>query len=257
MTTFRQDIRLGKKVPLMKTDDYNDKSVTTEKLADYAVTTEKVADEAITTRTIAENAVTSECIAAGAVMTANIDKEAVTDRELAIDSVTTEKIADGSITTEKLAAQSILSSKIADQSVLVSKIADEVWEKLKDEYLRRDGLNYMKGTLNMGGYAISRVSEISSPSLLGASIILDGDAIVIETLDADGSADPYHRILAEFQHGEVSFPDGNVLSNGFKTIDRTNIGLLANDATVALALTDSEIDAIASQVFTFHDSDLE
>lgn len=48
MPTFRDDIKLGTKVPMMKTDDYNDQSVTEEKLKDGAITTRKIADESVT-----------------------------------------------------------------------------------------------------------------------------------------------------------------------------------------------------------------
>ncbi len=48
MPTFREDIKLGTKVPMMKTDDYNDQSVTEEKLKDGAVTNPKLAKESVT-----------------------------------------------------------------------------------------------------------------------------------------------------------------------------------------------------------------
>ncbi len=48
MPTFRQDEKLGTKVPLIKTADFNDKSVTTEKLAEGSVTTSKLAPESVT-----------------------------------------------------------------------------------------------------------------------------------------------------------------------------------------------------------------
>lgn len=54
MPTFRDDIRLGTKVPQMKTDDYNDKSVTTAKLADKSVTSEKIADGTISMSNLAD-----------------------------------------------------------------------------------------------------------------------------------------------------------------------------------------------------------
>lgn len=48
MPTFRQDEKLGTKVPLIKTADFNDKSVTTEKLAEGSVTNSKLAPESVT-----------------------------------------------------------------------------------------------------------------------------------------------------------------------------------------------------------------
>lgn len=48
MPTFRQDAKIGGMVPMMKTDDYNDQSVTEEKLKDGAITTRKIADGSVT-----------------------------------------------------------------------------------------------------------------------------------------------------------------------------------------------------------------
>lgn len=48
MPTFRQDEKLGTKVPLLKTADINDKSITKEKLAEGSVTNSKLAPESVT-----------------------------------------------------------------------------------------------------------------------------------------------------------------------------------------------------------------
>ena len=48
MPTFRQDEKLGTKVPLIKTADINDKSITKEKLAEGSVTNSKLAPESVT-----------------------------------------------------------------------------------------------------------------------------------------------------------------------------------------------------------------
>lgn len=290
MGTFRQDTRLGKMVPLMKTDDYNDKSVTTEKLADKAVTDKKVADDAISTSNIKDSTITTQKLTDGSVTTDKLASESVTTEKIAtgavtsdqlqynaiknehIDddavttdklfdgcvqteklenlSVTTEKLADGSVVNKKLAPDSVSATKIADQAVLVSKIANEVWEKLKNEYLRLDGTNVMKGRLSLDGHNMAGVRDIFQHNSLGAVISLsENDEIVLKTIEVAGSEEPYHRILADFKEGEVSFPDGKVLTNGYKTIDRTNIGLLVNDGSVGLAMTDSDIDGLFQQVF--------
>lgn len=291
MGTFRQDTRLGKMVPLMKTDDYNDKSVTTEKLADKAVTDKKVADDAISTSNIknstittqkltdgsvttdklASESVTTEKIAQGAVDSEQIQYDAIRNEHIEDDAVTTdklfdrcvqtdkledhavtmEKLADGSVVNKKLAPDAVSATKIADQAVLVSKIANEVWEKLKQEYMRLDGTNSMKGHLFLNGNSISGVRDIFQNDVqLGAVISLsNSDEIILKTIEVAGSEEPYHRILADFQYGEVSFPDGKVSSNGYKTIDRTKIGLLVNDGSVGLAMTDSDIDGLFQQVF--------
>lgn len=48
MPTFRQDEKLGTKVPLIKTADFNDESITKEKLAEGSVTNSKLAPESVT-----------------------------------------------------------------------------------------------------------------------------------------------------------------------------------------------------------------
>lgn len=291
MGTFRQDTRLGKMVPLMKTDDYNDKSVTTEKLADKAVTDKKVADDAISTSNIKDSTITTQKLTDGSVTTDKLASESVTTEKIAqgaVDSeqiqydairnehieddaittdklfdgcvqteklenhaVTMEKLADGSVVNKKLAPDAVSATKIADQAVLVSKIANEVWDKLKDEYLRLDGTNSMKGHLFLNGNTLSGVRDIFQNDVrLGAVISLsNSDEIILKTIEVNGSEEPYHRILADFQYGEVSFPDGKVSSNGYKTIDRTKIGFLVNDGSVGLAMTDSDIDGLFQQVF--------
>ncbi|WP_308227507.1 hypothetical protein [uncultured Prevotella sp.] len=47
MPTFREDPKIGSKVPLIKTADLNDKSVTEKKLADGAVTKDKLSHEVL------------------------------------------------------------------------------------------------------------------------------------------------------------------------------------------------------------------
>lgn len=159
MTTFRQDIRLGKKVPLMKTDDYNDKSVTTEKLADKVVT--------------------------------------------------------------------------------IAKVDGEVWNKMEGDYLRRDGENCMRGNLDMAGNAIVGAYQIANgPN----SIFLGQDGYVMEV----GNESTYGGFK---NGGDFEVLQGDVTANGFKTKDRTNIGLIANDGSVGLPLTDTEIDAVIAEVF--------
>ena len=92
MPTFREDVKIGSKVPMMKTDDYNDQSVTEEKLKDGAITNEKMA--------------------AGSVGNTNLQD----------GSVSNEKLEDGSITNEKLAENSITKDKLKDNTIGVEKL---------------------------------------------------------------------------------------------------------------------------------------
>lgn len=47
MPTFRNDVKLGTKVPLIKTDDLDDRSVTNAKIADGSITKDKLQDKTI------------------------------------------------------------------------------------------------------------------------------------------------------------------------------------------------------------------
>lgn len=60
MLTFREDTKIGSKVPLIKTADLNDKSVTERKLADGSITKDKIAPGAVTSEKIADGAVTKD-----------------------------------------------------------------------------------------------------------------------------------------------------------------------------------------------------
>lgn len=289
MGTFRQDTRLGKMVPLMKTDDYNDKSVTTEKLADKAVTDKKVADNAIatsnikdlsvtslkianssiTTEKLADNAVTTEKIAQGAVDSEQIQYDAIRNEHIEDDAVTTdklfdrcvqtdkledhavtmEKLADGSVVNKKLAPDAVSATKIADQAVLVSKIANEVWEKLKQEYLRIDGGNAMHGDLKMNHKMILNLSEIRGALDMGAAISLGVNDTIVKMISFGNDDNPVEDVIAKLSVSGVTFPKIKVVSKGYMTEDRTNIGFLVNDGSVGLAMSDSDIDGLFQQVF--------
>ena len=124
MPTFRDDIKLGSKVPMTKTDDINDQAITTVKIRDGNVTTEKLAD----------GAVSSDKLPDGAIKTPKIADGNVTTGKLAESSVVTSKIADQNVTTEKLADQSVDNSKLSPSSITYDKIKDKsvITEKLND-----------------------------------------------------------------------------------------------------------------------------
>lgn len=276
-------------VPLMKTDDYNDKSVTTEKLADKAVTDKKVADDAISTSNIKDSTITTQKLTDGSVTTDKLASESVTTEKIAqgaVDSeqiqydaiknehiddgaittdklfddcvrtdkledhaVTMEKLADGSVVNKKLAPDAVSATKIADQAVLVSKIADEVWEKLKQEYLRIDGGNAMHGDLKMNHKMILNLSEIRGALDMGAAISLGVNDTIVKMISFGNDGNPVEDVIAKLSVSGVAFPKIKVVSKGYMTEDRTNIGLLVNDGSVGLAMTDSDIDGLFQQVF--------
>lgn len=200
MPTFREDIRLGTKVPQMKTEDYEDRSVTTEKLADEAVTSEK--------------------LGTGAVLRDNIH--------------------DGAVGTHE----------IENNAITIEKIAQAVWDKLKDEYLRIDGSNFMHSDLGLNDHNIRGVKEISNISSLPIVISFnkDGYDIKLEHWETSGDDNPYPRSIGGFDGGSFEVPL-DVTAVGFKTHNRSVLGLLNNNSEVITAMTDSDIDSCISSVF--------
>lgn len=145
MPTFREDTKIGGMVPMMKTDDYNDKSVTekklkdgnitTRKLADGSVTSDKIADSNVVTSKIANQNVTTEKLQDAGVTTDKLADLNVTTEKLNDKSVTTEKMADGSVVTEKIKNGNVTTEKLGDSSVTTEKVAEKniVNSKLGDE----------------------------------------------------------------------------------------------------------------------------
>lgn len=201
MPTFREDIRLGTKVPQMKTEDYEDRSVTTEKLSDKAVTSEK--------------------LGTGAVLRVNIQEGAVGTHE------------------------------IENSAITIDKIAQAVWDKLKDEYLRIDGSNVMHSDLGLNDHNIRGVKEIRNISALPIVIAFnkDGYDVKLEKWETSGGdEDQYPRSLGGFNFGSFEVPL-DVTAVGFKTHNRSVLGLLNNNSEVITAMTDSDIDSCISSVF--------
>ena len=200
MPTFREDIRLGTKVPQMKTEDYEDRSVTTEKLANYAVTSEK--------------------LGTGAVLRDNIQ--------------------DGAVGTHE----------IENSAITIEKIAQAVWDKLKDEYLRIDGSNFMHSNLGLNDHNIIGVKEIGNLSALPTVIAFnkDGYDVKLEKWETSGDDNPYPRSIGGFDGGRFEVPL-DVTAVGFKTHNRSVLGLLNNNSEVITAMTDSDIDSCIISVF--------
>ena len=124
MPTFRQDTKIGGMVPMMKTDDYNDQSVTEKKLKDGNITTRKLADGSVTSDKIADSNVVTSKIANKNVTTEKLQDAGVTTDKLADLNVTTEKLNDRSVTTEKMADGSVVTGKIKNGNVTTEKLGD-------------------------------------------------------------------------------------------------------------------------------------
>lgn len=137
-------------------------------------------------------------------------------------------------------------SNIKDKSITTDKLADDVWERLKNEYLRLDGNNSMSSPLKMGGNSIKDVSEISSDSDSPVFINLLNNEITIGANDDEDNGVPVDQWATIWRDSNFY---GNVEAKGFKTHDRANIGFLVNDGSVGLAISNSDIDGLFQQVF--------
>lgn len=152
MPTFREDPKIGTKVPLIKTADLNDKSITEKKLADGsitkdkiatgAVTSEKLQHNAVTTETINDGAVTAEKIAEGAVSVDEIKDLSVEESKINNKAVTNVKIGDAAVDTRTIEDKSVTNAKIADESITQEKIFNSsvTTEKLANESVSAEKL---------------------------------------------------------------------------------------------------------------------
>ena len=129
-------------------------------------------------------------------------------------------------------------------------IAQAVWDKIKDEYLRIDGSNFMRSDLGLNNHNIKGVKEIRNIEALPIVIAFnkDGYDIKLEKWETSGDDNPYPRSLGVFNWGEFEVPL-DITAVGFKTHNRSVLGLLNNNSEVITAMTDSDIDSCITSVF--------
>ena len=133
----------------------------------------------------------------------------------------------------------------------IEQIAQAVWDKLKNEYLRIDGSNFMHSDLGLNDHNIRGVKEIRNTSALPIVIAFDKDGydIKLEKWETSGGDhDEYPRSIGGFDGGSFEVPL-DVTAVGFKTHNRSVLGLLNNNSEVITAMTDSDIDSCISSVF--------
>ena len=133
----------------------------------------------------------------------------------------------------------------------IEQIAQAVWDKLKDEYLRIDGSNFMHSDLGLNDHNIRGVKEIRNISALPIVIAFnkDGYDVKLEHWETSGGDDdPYPRSIGGFDGGRFEVPL-DVTAVGFKTHNRSVLGLLNNNSEVITAMTDSDIDSCIISVF--------
>lgn len=132
----------------------------------------------------------------------------------------------------------------------IEQIAQAVWDKLKDEYLRIDGSNVMRSDLSLNNHNIRDVKEIRNIEALPIVIAFkkEGYDVKLEKWETSGDDNPYPRSLGGFDGGGFDVPL-DITAAGFKTHNRSVLGLLNNDSEVITAMTDSDIDSCITSVF--------
>lgn len=230
MPTFRQDTKIGGMVPMMKTDDYNDQSVTkdklrdgnvtTEKLADGAVNTDKLSDGVITTPKIANQNVTTEKMADAAIVTSKIADQNVTREKIADQSVDNSKLSQKAVTYDKLNDKSVITEKINDRAVTTEKVEEKAITNTKLDDQSVDGRVVREASLETKHFANESVTtdKIARKSITKDKI---AEGAVDETLVKDGSI-----VNSKLSKNAVST---DKIENGSVTNDKLASGTLKID----------------------------
>lgn len=179
----------------------------------------------------------------------------VTERKIAEDAVTTDKIKDGAVTYEKL------SEGIA--SDMKNDVAEETYEKMKKKFLPLTGgiiegkdettgktivtIGSQPQTILKGGSIVVKKVYLRKPLLgitypPGTSILNIEDIVSISEksiigFQSETATSGWDKSNLKFQIDE----DG-VQARGFKTTSQNIQGLLANDGSIATAISEGDID---------------
>lgn len=230
MPTFRQDTKIGGMVPMMKTDDYNDQSVTKDKLRDGNVTTEKLADGSVNTDKLSDGVITTPKIANQNVTTEKMADAAIVTSKIADQNVTREKIADQSVDNSKLSPKAVTYDKLNDKSVITEKLNDRAvtTEKVEEKAITNpklgdqsvDGRVVREGTLETKHLANESVTteKVARKSITKDKI---AEGAVDETLVKDGSI-----VNSKLSKNAVST---DKIENGSVTNDKLASGTLKID----------------------------
>ena len=230
MPTFREDTKIGGMVPMMKTDDYNDQSVTKDKLRDGNVTTEKLADGAVNTDKLSDGVITTPKIANQNVTTEKMADAAIVTSKIADQNVTREKIADQSVDNSKLSPKAVTYDKLNDKSVITEKLNDRAvtTEKVEEKAITNTKL----GDQSVDGRVVREASletkhfaneSVTTDKIARKSITKDkiAEGAVDETLVKDGSI-----VNSKLSKNAVST---DKIENGSVTNDKLASGTLKID----------------------------
>ena len=220
-------------VPMMKTDDYNDQSVTKDKLRDGNVTTEKLADGAVNTDKLSDGVITTPKIANQNVTTEKMADAAIVTSKIADQNVTREKLADQSVDNSKLSPKAVTYDKLNDKSVITEKLNDRAvtTEKVEEKAITNPKL----GDQSVDGRVV-REASLESKHLANESVTTEKVARKSITKDkiAEGTVD------------ETLVKDGSIinskLSKNAVSTDKIENGSVTNDKLASGTLKIDKFD---------------
>lgn len=191
MPTFREDVKIGAKVPMMKTDDYNDQSITKDKIRDGNITSEKLADGAVSTDKLPDGAIKTPKIADGAVSTSKIADQNVTKEKIADQSVDNSKLSPEAVTYDKLKDKSVITEKLNDRAVTTEKVEEKAITNTKLGDQSVDGRVVREASIegkHIGNNAVS-TSKIAPRSVTNEKIAYNSVSRAELTPDVRSSID--------------------------------------------------------------------
>lgn len=177
----------------------------------------------------------------------------VTEKKIANNAVTTDKIKDGAVTYEKL-SEGITSD-------IKNDVVESTYKKMKEKFLPltggtiedEDETNADQASTMIAAGVVKSENIKSSPFGIYNATIDKGIIKVSKIDDNKGSTTETQTISAVSIECEsnyagytmktlYSISEEGVKANGFETLDQRVQGLLANDGSIATAISEGDID---------------
>lgn len=177
----------------------------------------------------------------------------VTEKKIANNAVTTDKIKNGAVTYEKL-SEGITSD-------IKNDVAEKTYEKMKEKFLpltggtmeSEDETNADQASTMIAAGVVKSEYIKSNPFGIYTAAIDKGIIKVSKIDDSKGSITETQTINAVSIECEsnyagyssrtlYSISEEGVKANKFETLDQSKQGLLANDGSIATAISEGDID---------------
>lgn len=193
MPTFRQDTKIGAAVPMMKTDDYNDQSVTKDKIRDGNITSEKLADGAVTAQKLApsirqeiNDSVTASNEATEKAKEATAKADQATENAKQATAAATEAKEAADTATQLATTATTASNQATEQAKAATTKADEATARANEAAQKADdSREQTEQTLGTMQGVISNITEEQKRVGVELDKKFDKESIVQETGEAE------------------------------------------------------------------------